>query len=125
MAWNIVKVERNGKSRGMPSASVGHGRIGINVSACNLLDDYEKYNCVELLTDPDRPYIVGICFLEESTKTSVQIKRKKIDGKVVGGIDIASKSHVEKLFGVAGTQSKTTNYSITKEEDNILVIHIK
>lgn len=126
MAWSVVKVDRGRKNRSAPSASVGYGRIGLNVAACNLIEDFEKYSFVELLKDPEKPSLYGVRFLESATEESVSIKRKIADGKIVGGIEISSKGHIEQIFGILGTQKKTTVYPVTKDEnDNILIIHIK
>jgi len=125
MAWEIVDVDREKSIRSRPVASVGYQRLSLNVSACNLLGDYEKYKYVELLRDPTRANIIGVRFLIDSTEKSIVIKRKTSGGKIVGGIDISSKHHIEKLFGNVGIQRKTTNYSVTKESENILVVHTK
>lgn len=125
MAWNVVEPEKGKRNRMQPSASVGFGRISLSVSACNLLGTYEQYKCVELLTDPEKPSVVGIRFLRESTENSIQIKRRTANGKVIGGMDIVGKSYMEKLFGIAGTQNKATKYPVTKDSENILVIHTR
>ena len=106
-------------------ASIGNQRISFNVAACNLLDNYEQYEHAELLSDKTRIDIVGVRFLTQSTEKSIVIKRKHQKGKIVGGMDISSKYYAEKLFGMIGTQKKTTNYAVTKESENILVIHTK
>lgn len=127
MAWSVVEVDRSKKNRALPSASVGYGRLGLNVAACNLLGNFSQYKYAELLTDATRPSIVGVRFLVEATERSVLLKRKEIKGKVVGGLEIQAKNHMEKLFGLAGTQKKTTSYPATKDPDsnNILIISVK
>ena len=127
MAWSVVKIDSGKKCLGIPSASVGFGRLSLNVAACELIQNYESYQYAELLQDPSRPSTVGVRLLEESTEDSIKIKRKIMKGKVTGGIDIPSKNHMEKLFGITGTQNKTTHFSVKKEKDekNILVIYTK
>lgn len=125
MAWNIVEPEKGKRNRTHPSAGVGFGRISLSVSACNLLENYEQYKYVELLTDPEKPSVVGIRFLEESTEKSIPIKRRISNNKVIGGMDIAGKYYMEKLFGMVGIQNKTTKYSVTKDSENILIIHTR
>lgn len=124
MAWTVVEVEGNKKCRGTPAASIGYGRLLLNVAACNLLDHHEKYKYAELLTDTLRPSAVGVRLLEDSTEKAIAIKRKTNKGKVVGGIEIPSKYHMQKLFGIKGTQKKITTYSVTKDKqyENILII---
>ena len=122
MPWTVVEPERGKKNRALPSASVGFGRISLNVSACNLMEDYEKYKYAELLIDREKPSAVGIRFLKEATGKSIPVKRKTIKGKVTGGLDIAGKYYMQALFGIAGTQNKTTRYPVTKEAENFLII---
>jgi len=123
--WEVVEANNGANTKSKPGASVGYNKIGLNVAACKLLGDYEQYKHVELLIAPDKPSVVGVRFLVESTEKSISIKRKVIDGKIVGGVEISAKYYVEKLFGIIGTQKKTTNYPVTKDADNILVIHTK
>ena len=129
MSWQTVRVDTKKVVRGTPSASVGHGRILLNVSACNLIDNYEQYKCVELQTNPEMPGAVGIVFLREETKDSIVAKRRTIkdektkQSKPVGGLEIASKAHMEKIFGeTIGTSNHTTKYSVEKTGPNFLVI---
>ncbi|MDE6108431.1 MAG: hypothetical protein K2F83_07185 [Oscillospiraceae bacterium] len=123
MSWNVVEVEKGKKNRALPSASIGFGRISLNVSACNLMENFEQYKYVELLTDPEKPSAIGMRFLKEATGKSIPAKRKTVNGKITGGLEISGKYYMQKLFGIAGTQKRTTRYSVTKETENILVIN--
>lgn len=132
MAWKTVKIDAKKVVRGTPTASIGHGKISLNVAACNLIDDNKQYNHVELQDNPEFPGAVGILFLKEATENSIVIKRKTTkdektkESKTVGGIEIFSKAHMEKLFGEKiGTAKVTTKYSVTKEEPNFLVLSPK
>lgn len=128
MAWEVVKIENNKKCKSVPAASVGFGRISLNIAACELIEDYDTYKFAELLTDSLQPSVFGIKLLKENTENSITIKRKQTkDKKIVGGIDISSKHHTEKLFGKIGTQNKVTHYAVTKpsEYDNFLIISLK
>ena len=127
MAWNVVTIENSANCRSKPYASVGFSRISLNVAACSLLDDPDQYKYAEFLTDQERKSVVGIRFLKDATGGSIVLKRKNINGKVVGGIDISSKAHVEKLFGVKGTQKQVTRYDVIQDENNpeILIVIVK
>ncbi len=124
--WKKVEVENRAKVRNVPSASIGYGRIGLNVAACELIDNYEKYKFAEIFSDSEQSSAFGIQFLEESTPNSIVIKRKQANGKPVGGIELSSKAHLEKMFGVLGigTQKKTTRYSVKRDKslENFLVL---
>ena len=80
---------------------------------------------MEFLIAEDQKSIIGLRFLTESTESSVSIKRKTANGKIVGGLEIASKDLVQRFFGITGTQKKTTAFPVTKDCENILVVHIK
>lgn len=125
MAWEVVKVDDSKVVRGIPRATVGYGRISLNVAACNLLHNFESYKFAELLMDKSkRPTEYGIKFLVANTQDSIAIKRKVIKGKVVGGIEVASMEHVGKLFGEEGRNKFSTHYSVTldKTEQDIVVL---
>lgn len=125
MEWNVVQLERTKSSRSAPSVTVGNNRIELSAAACLLIDNYEKYGFVEFLTNPNQNSIVGVRLLENATVSSIPAKRKTVDGKPVNGLVIASKPMAQKLFGIRGTQKGTTKYPVTKDSDDILVIHIK
>ena len=125
MAWEVVKVDDSVVVRGSPRATVGYGRISLNVSACNLLPDSVNYKFAELLMDKSkRPTEYGIRFLKENTQDSLVIKRKVIKGKTVGGVEISSMEHLGKLFGEEGRNKFSTHYSVTvdKTEPTILIL---
>lgn len=124
MNWETVKIENANKGRTMPYASVGFGRISLSAAACELLGDYNQYKYVEFLTARENGKLrIGIKFLKEDTSNSITIKRRKQkDGKPVGGMDIAQKNAVEKLFGITGTANKATRFDVKKYGDNILGI---
>lgn len=128
MKWETVKIESVSKGRNLAYASVGFGRIGLSVAACELLGNYQKYCKVQLLEGQlNNKKCIGIKFLknDEAEENTLPIKRKTSNGKVVGGLDIACKGVLEKLFGPAASASKITRYNIKKdpEADNILIIY--
>ncbi|MFR1435743.1 MAG: hypothetical protein ACLSS9_11010 [Acutalibacteraceae bacterium] len=115
MAWEVVKVTQESKCSAVPCASIGYGRLALNVAACELLENYEDYKFVELLTDPSRPSTYGVRFLKINTENSIAIRRNRTkNGKLIGGLEIPSKHHMEKMFGIIGTQNKTTRFNVIK-----------
>lgn len=128
MAWQTVIVDPKKTVRGTPAASIGYGRISLNVAACNLIDNYTQYKHVELQEDPERPGLVGIRFLKEATSLSISIKYKMVKNpktreyQQVGGLEISSKEHMNQLLGGIGTGRKTTKFKVEKEQPDFLVI---
>lgn len=127
MAWEVVKIDNSKICRGKPTASVGRNKITLNVAACDLIDNYESYKYVEFLKDTSDSTKIGIRFLMEPSADSVVIKRRQANGKTVGGIDVSSKCHMEKLFGNKGTHDGTTHYDIVKDQDadDTLIVIVK
>ena len=124
MAWSVVTIENNAKCRSKPYASVGFARVSLNVAACALLNDSDKYNYAEFLRDEAQKSKVGIHFLTEASENAVVLKRRISKGKAIGGIDISSKAHVEKLFGVKGTQKQVTRYDVVRDENDPTILII-
>ena len=78
MKWETITIDKKDKGRTAPFASVGHGRMELSASACNLIDNYEEYKFAELLKgQPDGKLCFGVLFLKESTPNSITISRKK------------------------------------------------
>ena len=126
MAWEVVKVDNSKMVKGSPRATVGYGRISLNVAACNLLHNIENYKFAELLMDKSkRPTEYGIKFLLVNTQDSIAIKRKVVKGKIVGGIEIPSMEHVGKLFGEEGRNKFSTHYSVTLDETEHDIVVLK
>ena len=133
MDWEVVKIHSTnsyGKmsSRGIPSASIGFGRISLNTAACELISHFELCKEVELLKGRHKnKACVGIRFLSplEVSKDALPIRRRKREGVPTGGIDIHGKRIMEELFGPAASASKSTKYSVEKDDrnDNILIIY--
>ncbi len=124
MSWTVIKNSNEVLSRKAAFISVGHNKMTLNTSACELLGDYDKYRFVQFLTDPDRPSVIGMQFLTENTVNSISIKRKEFNGKKTGGFEIGSKYFAESLFGQEGTKKEVTRYPVIKDNDtdNILII---
>ena len=125
MNWEIVKIEPKSKGRNLPFASVGNGRVELSAAACDLIDNYEKYQYVQLLKAKDKgELVVGVKFLYEDGDQTIKLGVKKMKGKEIKSRTIASKSVVGELFGINGTQKKMTRYNVEKDKDakDILII---
>lgn len=126
MAWEIVKVPASSRGSNTPYASIGHGRLSLSVAACELIDDYDKFQYVNLMTDRiNNKLCVGVQFVEEATTNSIKIGRKQQKGKKVGGVEISNRIVMENLFGLAASAKETTRYAVKKDDtlDNFLVIY--
>ena len=133
MDWEVVKVRdslRNSAriaSRSIPYASVGFGRIALNTAACELIDNYEQCKFVELLRGRHKnKACVGVRFLSplETSPDAMPVRRRTRNGEPTGGVDIHGKRIMEELFGPAASASKSTRYSVEKDNrnDNVLII---
>ncbi len=130
MKWEVVKVqsrERNLRSGSAPYASVGFGRIALNITACSLIENYEQYKYAELLKGRQRSKLcIGVRFLleDERTPNSLPLRRRMRNGIPTGGFDIHGKQITEELFGPAASASKSTRYNVAKDDENgnILII---
>ena len=112
-----MKIPTSSKGRTSPYASVGFGRLSLSVATCELVENYEKYNHVQLLKNRvNNRLCIGVRFLTEATPDSIKISRKKADGKLVGGIDISNSKVLESLFGLAATAKKATRYDVKKDD---------
>lgn len=128
MKWETVKIKNDQRGRTMPYASVGFGRLSLSTAACELIDNFESFAWVELLkATVNVQTLVGVKFLkeEERTEDSLPIKRRMVNGKIVGGIDIMNKGTMQDLFGEVGVQNKATRMCVKKDpdENNILIVY--
>lgn len=128
MKWETVKIKNDQRGRTMPYASVGFGRLSLSTAACELIDNFESFSWVELLkATVNVQTLVGVKFLkeEERTEDSLPIKRRMVNGKIVGGIDIMNKGTMQDLFGEVGVQNKATRMCVKKDpdENNILIVY--
>lgn len=133
MDWEVVKVRDSLRNAGRaggrttPYASIGFGRIALNTAACELIDNYEQCKFVELLRGRHKnKACVGVRFLSplETSVDAMPIRRRVHKGVPTGGVDIHGKRIMEELFGPAASASKSTRYSVEKDNrnDNILII---
>lgn len=116
MSWEVVKIPASSRGRSTPYASVGFGKLSLNVAACELIEDYEKYTHVQLLKNRvNNRLCIGVRFLDESVQDSLKICRKKMNGKIVGGIEISNGKVLENLFGLQATAKKTTRFEVKQD----------
>lgn len=128
MNWEVVQIPSNKKGRTAPYASVGNGRLSISAASCELITNYDKYTFAELLRGKDgKNPCVGVRLLKEATPNSLAIKRKKIDGKFITGMEISNKNILLELFGLTATAKKMTRFDVKKDPDadNILIVFTK
>ena len=127
MNWETVKIKNDQRGRTMPYASVGFGRLSLSTAACELIDNLESYTCVEMLKAIEGgETLIGVRFLEDKDRTvdSLPIKRRVVNERIVGGIDIMNKGTMQELFGDIGVQNKVTRMSVKKDPDlnNVLIV---
>lgn len=128
MNWEVVEIPSNKKGRTAPYASVGNGRLSLSAASCELITNYDKYTYAELLRGKiGKDPCVGVKLLKEATSNSLAIKRKKINGKIIAGMEISNKNILLELFGLTATAKKTTRFDVKKDPDadNILMIFTK
>ena len=127
MEWSTVKILKDNKGRNTPFASVGFGRISLSAAACELIEDYEKYDYAELLKARDNFDCIGGRVVKESQPDTIKISRKVINGKTISGVSIENKKTIEDLFGMNGIAKKVTRFNVQKDNDsnNILIIMLK
>ena len=125
MNWQTVKIPNESRGKCTPYASVGHNSLSLNAAACDLIENYEDYDFVELLrAEQNKKILIGVKLCKTSSNNSIKIARTKYKGKYVKGITIANKKVLESLFGVDRASGAVTRFPVAKDKDsdNILVI---
>lgn len=126
MNWETIKIDSSRQGRNTAYASIGFGRIVLNSAACGLVENFTEYKFVQILkARKDGKLCVGIRLLKDYKENSIKIGKRKVKGMVVeNSLSIDNKSLMEDLFGIQGTQNKSTRYPIVLDDDekNILVI---
>ena len=127
MNWETIKIDSSRQGRNTAYASIGFGRIVLNSAACGLVENFTEYKYVQILkARKDGKLCVGIRLLKDYKENSIKIGKRKVKGVVVeNSLSIDNKSLMEDLFGIQGTQNKSTRYPIVLDGDekNILVIY--
>jgi len=127
MDWKLVKTASNSKGGSSPYASVGFGRISLNVAASSLIEDYQKYSYVEFLKAYfNGKLYIGMRFLLENEKTeySYPIKYKTANGKKTGGVEITGKKIMAELFGPNAAENKVTRYNVKPDDTDHRILMI-
>ena len=127
MNWETIKIDSSRQGRNTAYASIGFGRIVLNSAACGLVENFTEYKYVQIFkARKDGKLCVGIRLLKDYKENSIKIGKRKVKGVVVeNSLSIDNKSLMEDLFGIQGTQNKSTRYPIVLDDDekNILVIY--
>ena len=128
MNWETVEINKP-RRKTEAFASVGRNSIILSGGACQLINDFPKYGYAQIMRGQiDGKKVLGIRLCENSEKNSLRIIKRKVNNEIIAySGSLNSKSVVEELFGLIGTQNKVTNYSITldPEERNVLIIHLE
>lgn len=126
MAWTEIRISENELGRDDPAVSIGHKRISFNVATCKLIDqEHESYKYVQFYRDSKNPKLIGVRFWKYyANDNCVELKRKEIDGKTVGGLDVVNAYLMKTVFGDIAMAEKTTKYRVKKDSSDpyILVI---
>ena len=127
MNWETIKIDSSRQGRNTAYASIGFGRIVLNSAACGLVENFTEYKYVQILkARKDGKLCVGIRLLKDYKENSIKIGKRKVKGVVVeNSLSIDNKSLMGDLFGIQGTQNKSSRYPIVLDDDekNILVIY--
>jgi len=114
MAWETVKIGEKQLGRNIPTISVGRKRLALSKSACALIDqEKEKFQYVQFYLDKDNPTAVAMRFWKDPRNDNcVPLKQKKIDGKDVGGLEVANANLLKTIFGPVAEKEGTTHYRV-------------
>lgn len=118
MSLKPIELKEEMFGRNIPTASIGHERISLSVSACNLIGIREKdYKYVEFLKDTENENIVGLRFWNKHANDNCVLVKQKVDnGKKIGGIEIANKQLLESIFGDVANCNTITRFRVKKYE---------
>ncbi len=124
MAWEIIKINSN-SGNNIPFVSIGRGQLDFNASACKLVGDKGQYNYAQFLKNKEngKP-VIGVRFLERQSDDSIEITRKKQNGKTISGMTIRNKGTINELFGKDGSNDGMIRYNVELVEPNLLKINI-
>lgn len=120
MAWETVQLKGNALGRNTPSISVGHKRLALNKAACELMETKKRnYRYVQFMEDSKNANIIGIRFWKGNANLHcIPVKEKLIDGKPVGGLEVANANLMRQLFGDTADQTSVKKYRVKKDENH-------
>ena len=129
MGWEAVKIGENQLGRNIPTISVGRKRLALSKSACGLINqEKEKFQYVQFYTDKDNPTAVAMRFWKDArNEYCVPLKQKKIDGKEVGGLEVANANLLKSIFGPVADKEGTTHYRVHMDRTDkyLMVIELE
>ncbi len=125
LVWEAIDVKQISRRSGEAFASIGQGRISLNPSACEMIDDIYAYEWIDVLQAKNGNKVekIGLRFAKVKGKNSLRATRRKYRGQEVDGININSKSLVKKFFGET-KETITSRFSVEKIDDTTIAIDI-
>ena len=124
MSWETVKIGEEQLGRNIPSVSIGHKRLSMNVAACELINQKkEKFQYVQFLTDKQRPGVVAMRFWKFENDDCVPLSQKEDKtGKTVGGLEVVNANLLKSLFGKISEENTVTKFKVHLEGNYVMVI---
>lgn len=124
MGWETVKIGEEQLGRNIPSVSIGHKRLSMNVAACDLINQKkENFQYVQFMTDRQRPGVVAMRFWKYENSDCVPLSRKEDKtGKPVGGLEVVNANLLKSLFGKIADSNSTTKFKVHLEGNYVMVI---
>lgn len=118
MSFKSIEIRKELFGRNIPTASIGHQRLSLSVSACDLIGIREKdYKYVEFMNDTSNENIIGLRFWNRCANDNCVLVKQKVDnGKKIGGIEIANKQLLESIFGDVANCNTITRFRVKKYE---------
>ena len=127
MAWESVKIGEEQLGRNIPAVSVGHNRLSLNKSGCDLINqEVEKFAFVQFYTDKDNPTAVAMRFWKDNRNDyCVPIKQKTSKGKIVGGLEVVNANLLKTIFGDVAAKDSVVHYRVHMEDKYFMVIELE
>ncbi len=127
MAWEAVKIGEEQLGRNIPAVSIGHKRLSLNIAACELINQKkENFAYVQFYTDKDNPTAVAMRFWKDArNEYCVPLKQKEVNGKSVGGVEVANANLVKSIFGDVADKKTVTHYRVHMEDKYLMVIELE
>ena len=125
MAWEAVKIGEEQLGRNIPSVSIGHKRLSLNIAACDLVNQKkENFTHVQFYTDKDNPTAVAMRFWKDArNEYCVPLKQKELNGKAVGGVEVVNANLMKSIFGDVADKNTVTHYRVHLEgKDKYLMV---
>lgn len=127
MAWEAVKIGEEQLGRNIPSVSIGHKRLGLNISACELINQKkENFSFVQFYKDKDNPTQIAMRFWkDQKNEYCVPLKQKTLNGKSVGGLEVVNANLIKSIFGEVADRRTVTHYRVHLEDKYLMIINLE